>query len=78
MIGKKGVGKSILSMVVYGSIGLTVLFLLLSTIVLPHFNTTYNYTVTGLSTATTQGIFLLVLILALIGFAVTYIPKVGR
>ena len=66
---------SIITKVVYGAIGLTVLFLLMSTIVLSHFNTTYNYTVSNLSSTTTQGIFLLVLVLALIGFAVDYLPK---
>lgn len=71
---RKG-SSGIINTVIYGAIGLTVLFLLLSTIVLPHFNTTYNYTVLGLSAATTQGLFLLVLVLALIGFAVRYIPK---
>ena len=69
---------SIISKVVYGSIGLTVLFLLMSTIVLPHFNTTYGYVVTGLSAATTQGLFLLVLVLALVGFGISYMPRVGR
>ncbi len=73
-MGRKGEG--IINTVIYGAIGLTVLFLLLSTIVLPHFNTTYNTTVTGLSATTLQGLFLLVLVLALIGFAVRYIPKV--
>lgn len=66
----------IIQTVIYGSIGLTVLFLLMSTIVLTHFNTTYNYAITGLSASTTQGLFLLVLVLALIGFAVRYMPKV--
>lgn len=61
-----------------GSIGLTVLFLLMSTIVLDHFNTTYNYTVTGLAASTTQGLFLLVLVLALIGFSIEYLPKGTR
>ena len=76
MMNKKGVGKSIINTVVYGAIGLTILFLLMSTVVLDHFNTTYNYSITGLSASTTQGIFLLVLILALIGFAVQYIRGV--
>lgn len=69
---------SIINTVIYGAIGLTVLFLLMSTIVLPHFNTTYNYTITGLSSATSQGMFLLVLVLALIGFAVKYIPNAKK
>ena len=75
---RKGVGSGIINMVVYGAIGLTVLFLLMSTIVLPQFNTTYGYVITGLSTSTTQGLFLLVLVLALVGFAITYLPKIGR
>jgi len=66
----------IIQKVVYGSIGLTVLFLLMSTIVLPNFNTTYGYTVTGLASATSQGLFLLVLVLALVGFAIEYLPRV--
>lgn len=69
---------SIINRIVYGAIGLTVLFLLLSTIVLPHFNSTYNYAVTGLSVTVTQGLFLLVLVLALIGFAIPYLPKFGK
>lgn len=63
---------------IMGSIALTVMFLLMSTIVLTHFNTTYNYTVTGLAAATTQGLFLLVLVLALIGFAIEFLPKARR
>lgn len=70
--------KGIINKVIYGGIGLTVLFLLMSTIVLPHFNTTYNYTVTGLAAATSQGLFLLVLVLALIGFGVEYIPSAKK
>lgn len=69
------VSTGIINKVVYGAIGLTVLFLLFSTIVLPQFNTTYNYTVTGLSSTTSQGLFLLVLVLALVGFGVAYIPR---
>jgi type II secretory pathway component PulF len=79
IMGKKGEpDPGIIGKVVYGAIGLVVLFLLMSTIVLPQFNTTYGYTVTGLSSATTQGIFLLVLFLALIGFAIAYLPKIGK
>jgi ABC-type phosphate transport system permease subunit len=67
--------ESIINTVVYGSIGLVVLFLLLTTIVLPYFNASYNTTVTGLSSSFLQGILLLVFILAMIGFAIRYIPK---
>ncbi len=67
--------SSMIRNVVLGSIALVVLFLLMATIVLPNFNTTYNYTVTGLSPAITQGLFLLVLTLALIGFAIPYLPR---
>lgn len=65
----------IINTIVYGAIGLVVLFLMLTTIVLPNFNSSYNYTVTGLSPSITQGLLLLVLFLALIGFAIRYIPK---
>lgn len=68
----------IINNVVYGAIGLVVMYLLLATIVLPNFNTTYNYTVTGLSTATLQGLLLLTLVMALIGFAIRYIPRFGK
>lgn len=70
--------SNIINNVIYGAIGLTVLFLLMSTIVLPNFNTSYNTTVTGLSSTTLQGIMLLVLVLALIGFGVQYIPKARK
>jgi len=70
--------KDLLNKIIMGSIGLTVMFLLMSTIVLTHFNTTYNYSVTGLSAATTQGLFLLVLVLALIGFGIEYLPSARR
>ena len=66
---------NIINKIVYGSIGLTVLMLLLSTVVLDHFNEAYNTGVTGLSSSTTQGLILLVLVLALIGFAVGFLPK---
>lgn len=65
----------IINTVVYGAIGLVVMYLLLSTIVLPNFNTSYNYTVTGLSSSITQGLLLLTLVLALVGFAMRYLPK---
>lgn len=75
--GRKG-QSGIINRVIYGALGLAVLFLVIPTIVLPYFNTTYNYTVTGLSTATSQGIFLIILIVALIGFVVYFIPKIGK
>lgn len=70
--------SGIINQIIYGAIGLTVLFLLASTIILPNFNTTYNYPVTGLSSTTLQGMFLLVLVLALIGFSVRYLPSAKR
>ena len=62
--------QAIMNKVIGIALGLTVLFLLGSTILLPHFNTTYNYSITGLSASTTQGLFLLVLVLGLISVAV--------
>jgi hypothetical protein len=56
-------------------ISLATVFLLSATILMPFFNTTYNYTVTGLSTATTQGILLLVFFLGLISIALYYLPR---
>lgn len=68
---------SLVNKVILGSIALAVLFVLLPNLVMPFFNTSYNYTITGLAAATTQGIILLVFILALIGFSVEFIPSVG-
>ena len=56
------------------ALGITVFFLLMSTIVLTHFNTVYNYSITGLAAATTQGLFLLVLVLAIIGVGMSVMP----
>jgi hypothetical protein len=64
--------------VIMGSIALAVMFVLLPNLVLPFFNTAYNYTITGLAATTTQGIYLLVLVLALVGFAINFVPKVTR
>jgi hypothetical protein len=65
----------IIDKVIYGAIGLAVLFLMLSTIVLPYFNTTYNYVITGLNTTFYQGIMVLLFFLAILGFALAYIPR---
>jgi hypothetical protein len=64
--------EDITSVVVVISMGMTVFYLLLSTVVLPHFNTTYNYTVTGLASATIQGLFLLTFVLGCIGVAIAF------
>ena len=56
------------------ALGMTVFFLLMSTIVLSHFNTVYNFSITGLGAATTQGLFLLVLVLAIIGVGMSVMP----
>lgn len=45
---------------------LAAVFLLSATILLPFFNTVYSYVVTGLSAATTQGMFLFLLFIGLI------------
>ena len=74
----RGIGSGIINTVVLGSIALTVMYILMSTIVLPKFNDSYNTTVTGLSSSTTQGLLLLTLILALVGFGIAYLPRVGR
>lgn len=67
-----------LNSIIKGALALAVLFLLSANIILPYFNTTYNYTVTGLSASTTQGIFLIVLVIALIGFAMYFIPRMKK
>lgn len=57
------------------ALSLALLFILLPTIVLTNFNTAYNYTVTGLSSTTLQGILLIVLVVALIGFVMYLLPR---
>jgi type II secretory pathway component PulF len=69
---------SIINKVIYGSIGLATLFILLTTIVIPQFNASYNTSVTGLSSSMLQGILLLCFFIAIIGFAIAYIPKMGK
>jgi type II secretory pathway component PulF len=71
----KDPAEGIIDKVIYGSIGMAVLFIMLSSVVLPNLNTTFNYVVTGLSATLYQGIITLVFFLALIGFAMAYIPK---
>jgi len=63
--------------VVAVSIGLTVFFLLLSSIIMPNYNTTggQNVAGTGMSTTTYQGILLLVFILGVVGIALTFMKK---
>lgn len=59
------------------AIGLTVLFLLMSTIIMPNYNTAggTNITATGLTTSTYTGLLLLVFVLALIGIAMSFLKK---
>ncbi len=66
--------KDLVTKVIYGSIALAVLFIMLSTIVVPNLNTTMQGNITGIENTTWQGILTLVVILALIGFAIAYIP----
>ena len=74
--------KNILNTVVGIAIGLTVLFLLLNSIIMPNYNTTATATIpgTGMTAATYQGILLLVFVLAIIGVAMSFFStvKVGR
>jgi len=55
-------------------IGLTVLFLLLNSIIMPNYNTagSTNITSTGLTSTTYTGILLLVFVLAIIGVAMAF------
>jgi hypothetical protein len=66
--------------VVYVAIGLTVFFLLLSSIVMPNYNTTGSQNVagTGMSSTTYTGLLLLVFVLAIIGIAMDWMPKRGK
>ena len=63
--------------VIYGAIALAVFFLLMATIVLPYFNDTLNVAggIAGTAGTVTVSVVVLVLFLALIGFALHYIPK---
>ena len=70
--------KDILNTVVGIAIGLTVMFLLLNSIIMPNYNSTGSTTVTGtgMTTATYQGLLLLVFVLALIGIAMSFFGSV--
>ena len=74
--------SEIMTRVVGIGIGLTVLFLLLNSIIMPNYNTTGSATVTntGMSTATYQGILLLIFVLAMVGIAMAFFKstKVGN
>lgn len=74
--------KNILNIVVGIAIGLTVFFLLLNSIIMPNYNSTGSTVVTGtgMSTATYQGLLLLVFVLAIIGVALSFFKtvKIGR
>jgi phosphoglycerol transferase MdoB-like AlkP superfamily enzyme len=63
---------------VYTSVALVVLFLIFSTQVMPLFNQTYNFGVTGLSSTMNAGIWTLVFVLAVIGMAVLFLPKFAK
>lgn len=56
---------------------LATFFLLSATILLPFFNTSYGYTVTGLSTSTTQGLSLFVLFIGFIAVIIGMIKSVA-
>lgn len=56
-------------------VALIIFFLVVGTIVMPMFATTYEYAITGMSAGTTQGLFVLVLALATVGFGVSFIKK---
>jgi len=68
----------IINMVFAISLGLAFLFLLSTTIILPYFNDSYNYVVTGLSQTTTRGIFLIVLLAGLVSFILYMLPKFSK
>lgn len=68
--------SEIINKIVFGAVALTVCFLLLNVVVLPHFNDAYNTSVTGLSSSTTQGLILLSLVLALIGMSINFLPGI--
>lgn len=53
------------------ALGLGVLFLMTTNVILPFFNGSYNYTVTGLTASTLQGILLIILLVGLVGAVVT-------
>lgn len=67
--------KDVITGIILGSIGLTIAFILLPSIILPNFNTTYNYVITGMDVATYQGLLTLVLVLVFVGMALAFMPK---
>jgi len=69
--------KDIMNKVVGISIGLTVLFILLNSIVMTNYNTVGggNWLGTGMTATTFQGLLLLVFVLAIIGVALAFFKK---
>lgn len=63
--------------IIGGSLALGVLFLMTTNVILPFFNSTYNYVVTGLSTTVLQGILLILLLVGLIGMIVSFYKSGG-
>jgi hypothetical protein len=59
-------------------ISLATVMLLSATIMMPFFNQAYTSVVTGLSSSTIQGIFLLVFFLGMISIALRYLPSAKK
>lgn len=68
-------GKDLMGKITDFSLGATVFFILVATIVLTQFNTAYNFVVTGLSSSTLQGLLLLILVLLMVGIGRNFIKK---
>lgn len=69
--------KNIMTTIVSISIGLTVLFILLNSVVMSNYNTVGggNWLGTGMTATTFQGLLLLVFVLAIIGIAMSFFGK---
>jgi cytochrome b561 len=67
----------IMNKVVGIGIGLTVLFLLLASVIMPNYNIagSTNISGTGLTATTYTGLLLLVFVLAIVGIALTFLRK---
>ncbi len=57
------------------ALGAALAFILIAVVVMPFFNTAYNTSITGLSSATSQGLLLVVFLIYLVSHAKDFIGR---
>ncbi len=70
---------NLVNRVIVGTLALGILFVMFTNVVLPAFNDTYNAEIVGLNPATTQGMWTILILTVIVGYALAYLPKgIGR